>query len=141
VDFQWSYLARYSGSCVNYEVLRTKLGTWDYEGLCRTTLKEGELTGRATNHFADFRGFEEINDVFVVCDRDAPEVDSSWSMEILHDLWDGLDKDVRDWGHGKENWPKLWCDRCTNEKREADSGCSRHCKCLISSYLMYLSIG
>jgi hypothetical protein len=140
-DFQWSYLARYSGSGVNYEVLRTKLGTRDYEGLSRVTLKEGELMGRATNSFADLREFKAFIDVFVVCDRSARDVDRNWSAEILQDLWNGLDEDAWNWGQGKENWPKLWCDRCTNGTEGSESACSRHCKSPSLSYFRALEIG
>jgi hypothetical protein len=137
-DFQWSYLARYSGSGVNYEVMRTKLGRGDYDGLRRIRLTERELTGRATDTFVDLRGLEGLSDVFVTCDREEKEVNRGWSEGILGELWKGLEEDVRNWGKGKEKWPRLWCGRCTSEKGESGSECSRHCESPYFSILLIL---
>ncbi|EPE29206.1 hypothetical protein GLAREA_00366 [Glarea lozoyensis ATCC 20868] len=113
-DFQWTYLANYSGLGVHYEVLRTKLGAQDYAGLSRITMKERELTGRATDSFVDLRGFRNLSDVFVICDRSAAQVDKNWSVVILQDLWRGLEDDVERWGRGPGRWPRLWCDKVGN---------------------------
>jgi hypothetical protein len=122
------FLANYSGRGINYEVLRTNLGAKDYAGLSKITMKERELIGRATDNFVDLRGFGNLSDIYVICDKAARQVDRTWSATILQDLWRGLENDVEKWGNGGEKWPRVWCDVCTSEEGKYISECSRHCK-------------